>query len=96
MKKFAVNERFAVPVDDITGIIIKEEKQTDMGRIPGFGWLFGYISFPARMVVRTRYENYYIEDSEEATKLLQSLSASTNIDGAYIDDLYRGINENLS
>jgi hypothetical protein len=89
MRKFAVVPDLAIPVDEIVSISFLEQKTLS-------GLLFDMKTLPARMKIEVdNGQDRYIEDAERAKMFIRSLESSTDIQGAYADDLERGIEKHL-
>ena len=94
MRNFAVTDDLAVPVDQITGIEVREGYERSKP------WPANLFTEPkeisGRVVVYTEDNRYGIEDPKLAKRFVRSLESSTNVRDAFADDLIREIDRCLT
>lgn len=94
MRNFAVTDNLAVPVDQITGIKVRES-YTRPHPWPA-NLFFDSKEISGRVVIYTEDNRYSIEDPKLAKRFIRSLESSTNIRDAFADDLEREIERCLT
>lgn len=91
MRNFGVCDELAVPVDIITGLTFDPPSVVDYD---SSAMTVDKVS--GALIVETEEGDHRITDAEMAKRFIRSLESSTNIQGAYADDLIRQIDEHLT
>ena len=90
MRDFAVCDELAVPVDIVTAIVFDPPSVVDY-----YTSEMTADKTSGALIVETEEGDHKIKDSDVARKFIHSLETSTNIQGAYTDDLLQSVERYL-